>query len=197
LRFSKLAPRGSSARLDVVAPWPVAVRDWPDLPDEPARTALPNSRLYAGELPGGRYLTSVRLTSGPSSPDTDPRFVRAPRDDYRRTIYEDETIVLAPYIALAVSLGFLAGGAIAFVRRRRERSWAVGEPVIDAVVRTLARGDRDELERLLHPYVHWTTAAGETIRGRRKVLAHLADHREGQAPRSFELRDGQVYRWGP
>jgi hypothetical protein len=55
--------------------------------------------------------------------------------------------------------------------------------------------DWDGLKRLLHPYLHWTDAAGEQIRGRRRVLARLAETRPAGPPSSCELRDGQIYRW--
>jgi hypothetical protein len=48
--------------------------------------------------------------------------------------------------------------------------------------------------RAIHPYLHWTEGS-VTIRRRTKVLAHLAEHPVSDQPRSYELRDGQVYRW--
>ncbi|GAA0499439.1 hypothetical protein Ade02nite_82960 [Paractinoplanes deccanensis] len=62
--------------------------------------------------------------------------------------------------------------------------------VLDAV----RRGDRAALVVLLHPYLHWTEG-GSTIRGRNKVFARLDGGPMPVAPASFELRDGQVYRW--
>jgi hypothetical protein len=59
---------------------------------------------------------------------------------------------------------------------------------------TVERQDRDVLRRVLHPYLHWTED-GVTVRGRQKVLARLADRPVVCAPASYELRDGQVYRW--
>lgn len=58
----------------------------------------------------------------------------------------------------------------------------------------LARDDRALLRRLLHPYLHWTEG-GRTVRGRTKVLDHLAAHPSAGPPVSYELRDGQVHRW--
>jgi hypothetical protein len=71
-----------------------------------------------------------------------------------------------------------------------EEDRAPGE-VLDAV----ARGDRDRLRLLLHPYLRWTTADGRTVTGRTNVLALLDDRPPAAPPRSHELRDGQVYRW--
>jgi len=58
----------------------------------------------------------------------------------------------------------------------------------------IERRDWGQLERVLHPYVHWTEN-GATMRGRTKVLAHLAAHPGANPPISYELRDGQIYRW--
>ena len=46
---------------------------------------------------------------------------------------------------------------------------------------------------LLHPYLHWHDRGGE-VRGRTKVLAHLA-HAAAPDPTEVEIRDDQVYRW--
>lgn len=58
----------------------------------------------------------------------------------------------------------------------------------------LARSDRVALRPLLHPYLHWTED-GRTIRGRTRVLDHLTEHPVAGPPESYELRDGQIYRW--
>jgi hypothetical protein len=55
--------------------------------------------------------------------------------------------------------------------------------------------DWDALRLLLHPYLHWTDAAGRTIRGRVNVLAMLENSDTPDEPDSIELRDGQIYRW--
>jgi hypothetical protein len=60
----------------------------------------------------------------------------------------------------------------------------------------IVAGDWPAVRELLHPYLHWTDGAGQTVRGRTKVMAMLMA--AGQAPaaaRSVELRDGQLYRW--
>jgi hypothetical protein len=44
------------------------------------------------------------------------------------------------------------------------------------------------------PGLHWTEA-GRTIRGRTRVLEHVATSPPAGPPESYELRDGQVYRW--
>ena len=67
------------------------------------------------------------------------------------------------------------------------------DPIVAEVQQAVAVADRAALIRLLHPYLHWTEG-GVTLRGRTKVLAHLG---AGPLPAcdSYELRDGQIYRW--
>ena len=66
--------------------------------------------------------------------------------------------------------------------------------VLELAVAIEAR-DWARVEQLLHPNVHWRDSSG-AIRGRRSVLRHLAGGSEVLAsPASWELRDGQIYRW--
>lgn len=69
---------------------------------------------------------------------------------------------------------------------------------VDSVARevtaAIERQDWDHLCAILHPYLHWTLRDGQTLRGRRNVLAYLS-HATAGLPASMELRDGQVYRW--
>ena len=58
----------------------------------------------------------------------------------------------------------------------------------------IERQDWDALRWMLHPYIHWSDH-GEKMRGRSKVMAHLTAHPVAIAPASYELRDGQIYRW--
>jgi hypothetical protein len=55
-------------------------------------------------------------------------------------------------------------------------------------------GDLATLRSMLHPYLHWRDRHG-TLRGRSRVLAHLADVPTPRPPVDVEIRDGQVYRW--
>ena len=49
---------------------------------------------------------------------------------------------------------------------------------------------------LLHPYLHWSTLDGVTIRGRTRVLTMLAERSNPpERPALVTLRDNQVYRW--
>jgi hypothetical protein len=69
---------------------------------------------------------------------------------------------------------------------------------VDAIVRDVlaaaARGDQVALKALLHPYLHWNEPR-IALRGRVKVLARLAAPPPPAPPDSYELRDGQIYRW--
>jgi hypothetical protein len=66
--------------------------------------------------------------------------------------------------------------------------------IIDDVLEAVDRRDWSRVKLLLHPYLHWREP-GVTIRGRTKVLARLAEGPAPAPPNSYELRDGQVYRW--
>ncbi|NMO56346.1 nuclear transport factor 2 family protein [Actinoplanes sp. TBRC 11911] len=66
--------------------------------------------------------------------------------------------------------------------------------IVAEVIDAAARDDRAALIALLHPYLHWTEA-GRTLRGRNNVFARLEAGPPLTAPASYELRDGQVYRW--
>jgi hypothetical protein len=63
--------------------------------------------------------------------------------------------------------------------------------VLDAI--ELRRWER--LAGLLHPEVHWTTAAEEDLRGRDEVVARLACDPPPAPPSFHEVRDGLMYRW--
>lgn len=68
------------------------------------------------------------------------------------------------------------------------------DDLVRQVVEAIEERNWETLRRVLHPYLHWTED-GVTVRGRQKVLARLADRPVVRAPASYELRDGQVYRW--
>ena len=53
----------------------------------------------------------------------------------------------------------------------------------------------DDLRLLLHPYLHWTSSDGRTVRGRTKVMAMLVEGDPPLWPTSIEVRDDQIYRW--
>ena len=68
------------------------------------------------------------------------------------------------------------------------------DAVVQQALDALAAGDDAQIRETLHPYLHWTRADGQVIRGRSRMLAELAGALPA-APASIELRDGQVYRW--
>jgi hypothetical protein len=68
------------------------------------------------------------------------------------------------------------------------------EEVVRRVLDAAREGDAETLRLALHPYLHWTEG-GVTVRGRRNVLERLAGRRTLSPPESYEVRDGQVYRW--
>ena len=69
------------------------------------------------------------------------------------------------------------------------------DPVIRDAGQAIERRDWDALKPLLHPYLHWTDADGRTTRGRTNVLASVSSRACAPMPASYELRDGQIYRW--
>jgi hypothetical protein len=66
--------------------------------------------------------------------------------------------------------------------------------IIREVLAVVERRDQVALKALLHPYLHWSEPRIE-LRGRVRVLARLAAAPAPGPPASYELRDGQVYRW--
>ncbi len=68
------------------------------------------------------------------------------------------------------------------------------DTVIRDVLDAVERQDWPQVRVLLHPYLHWTEA-GLILRGRNKVLALLAGRAALRPPVSYEVRDGQIYRW--
>ncbi len=69
------------------------------------------------------------------------------------------------------------------------------DAVVNNAVAAIERRDWQALWSLLHPYLHWTAPDGRSIRGRRNVLADLADRGPTGPPSGYQLRDGQIYRW--
>ena len=69
------------------------------------------------------------------------------------------------------------------------------DPLVRRVADAIRQKNWVELKPLLHPYLHWTGANGLTVRGRTKVLETLTSRPVTSNPQSFEVRDGQIYRW--
>ena len=73
---------------------------------------------------------------------------------------------------------------------------AADNEVIPQVIEAVAAGSWEDLELLLHPYLHWTDEDGLTRRGRSNVLRSLVSRQQPLGtPERYELRGGQVYRW--
>jgi hypothetical protein len=70
----------------------------------------------------------------------------------------------------------------------------LSEALVGVVLQSIAAEDWSALNAALHPYLHWTDANGR-LRGRSKVIAHIRAHPTTESPSSYEVRDGQVYRW--
>ena len=66
--------------------------------------------------------------------------------------------------------------------------------VVAGIIRAVLNGDIAHLRSALHPYLHWVEPE-IALRGRDRVLAHLAENRKIAPPTRVEIRDGQVYRW--
>lgn len=68
-------------------------------------------------------------------------------------------------------------------------------PAVCDVLDTIERRNWPRLRRLLHPEIHWTTAAEEDLYGVEQVVAQLSEDPPPAAPSYHELRDGQMCRW--
>jgi hypothetical protein len=63
------------------------------------------------------------------------------------------------------------------------------------ILATIERRDWSRLERLLHPQIHWTTAAEEHLHGPAEVIGRLSRDPPPAAPAYHELCDGRLVRW--
>jgi hypothetical protein len=68
-------------------------------------------------------------------------------------------------------------------------------PAVCDVLDTIERRRWDRLARLLHPQVHWTTAAEDELHGPEAVIERLTNDPPPAPPSYHELRDGLVWRW--
>ncbi len=68
-------------------------------------------------------------------------------------------------------------------------------PAVCDVLDTIERRRWDRLVRLLHPQVHWTTAAEDELHGPEAVIERLTNDPPPAPPSYHELRDGLVWRW--
>jgi hypothetical protein len=68
-------------------------------------------------------------------------------------------------------------------------------PAVSGVLLAIERRDWRRLELLLHPEIHWTTAAEEDLHGQREVIDRLSRDPVPAPPAWHEVRDGRVHRW--
>ena len=67
-------------------------------------------------------------------------------------------------------------------------------PAVSNVLDTIERRRFDRLALLLHPEVHWTTAAEEDLHGKGEVIAQLSTDPPPAPPSFHEVHDGLIYR---
>jgi uncharacterized membrane protein len=68
-------------------------------------------------------------------------------------------------------------------------------PAVCDVLDTIERRNWPRLCRLLHPDIHWTTAAEEDLYGVARVVEQLSEDPPPAPPSYHELRDGLMCRW--
>ena len=68
-------------------------------------------------------------------------------------------------------------------------------PAVSNVLDTIERRNWERLTSLLHPEIHWTTAAEEELHGPREVIARLSRDPPPAPPSFHEMRNGLMYRW--
>ncbi len=80
---------------------------------------------------------------------------------------------------------------------RREGTERMAEqvPVVCDVLATIEARNWDRLARILHPEVHWTTAAEDELHGPDAVIRRLSGDPPPAPPSYHEVRDGLVWRW--
>lgn len=68
-------------------------------------------------------------------------------------------------------------------------------PAVSDVLVTIEQRDWERLHRLLHPQIHWTTAAEDQLHGPDQVIATLSEDPPPAPPSYHEVRDGLMWRW--
>lgn len=68
-------------------------------------------------------------------------------------------------------------------------------PTVGIVLDAIERRDWERLERLLHPEIHWTTAAEDELHGSGQVIDRLSRDPPPAPPAWHEMRGGLIYRW--
>jgi hypothetical protein len=68
-------------------------------------------------------------------------------------------------------------------------------PAVSNVLDAIERRNWERLQGLLHPDIHWTTAAEEDLRGAEEVIARLSRDPPPAPPSYHEVCDGLMVRW--
>ena len=68
-------------------------------------------------------------------------------------------------------------------------------PAVSNVLDAIERRDWPRFTRLLHPQVHWTTAAEDELHGPEAVVGRISRDPPPAPPAWHELEDGLLVRW--
>jgi hypothetical protein len=112
LKLSRMAAAGSTARLDVFAPYRVGVGTYPGV-----------ELLYAGDSEeDDAYLTSLRFAIDATTPNADPDFTRAgDQSGYQRVTVVYDDVYIADTAAPIIAALLAAGRGFWLVRRPQRR----------------------------------------------------------------------------
>ena len=72
---------------------------------------------------------------------------------------------------------------------------AESSPIVSRVLDAIANRRWAELERLLSPEVHWTSAIGDELHGPCAVIAAFRHDPPPAPPSWHEVSDGEIVRW--
>jgi hypothetical protein len=68
-------------------------------------------------------------------------------------------------------------------------------PAVCDVLDAIEARNWTRLEQLLHPGIHWTTAAEDQLHGAEQVIGRLTDDPPPAPPSYHEIHDGLICRW--
>lgn len=68
-------------------------------------------------------------------------------------------------------------------------------PAVGNILTLIERREWERFEALLHPEVHWSTAADDELHGPAAVVDRLRRDPPPAPPSYHELRDGLLVRW--
>lgn len=78
---------------------------------------------------------------------------------------------------------------------RQSSAMADFPPAVCNILDAIEARDWDELEQLLDPGVHWTTAIEDQLHGPDAVIEIFKHDPPPSAPSWHEVRDGKITRW--